>query len=119
MKTSTIKLKLVLSIGVVLMLSILVGCKIESTNSITFWVFYNETQCSDPWGTYDLMDNEKKRVITAYFKNKGVEILKIKFNKNNIHPACALCPCTTGTIILSEIKKEHLLVMKEDGFAQY
>lgn len=97
----------------VLLLLITWGCEKEP---LTLWAVYDETACSDPWGAHAVPDEVKGKNITAYFADKGIEILEVKFDKGHVHLPCAMCVCTTGTAILCKIKRAHLGLIEEEGF---
>jgi hypothetical protein len=79
------------------------------------WVFYNETQCGDPWERTN--NNEVlKNNITEHFKSKGVRIFEIEIFTDASAQGCTACHCTTGRVIKVKVKNRDVDSMEANGF---
>lgn len=81
----------------------------------TTWVYYNETQCSDKWGTYKNNEDLKEK-ITSYFKSKDVSVYDVDFLIVSTPATCLSCTCVTGKKIKLKIIKNNLSTLQEEGF---
>lgn len=81
----------------------------------TKWLYYNQTQCADKWGSYTNNEDLKLK-ITEYFDSKGIDVYDIEIFSNGTPDACLDCTCKTGRRIKLKIMKRNLDEMKEEGF---
>jgi len=100
-------------IGVLLLtLALFLQC---SKSGKTKWLYYNQTQCADKWGSYTNNEDLKLK-ITEYFDSKGIDVFDIEIFSNGTADACLDCTCRTGKRIKLKIMKRDLDEMKEEGF---
>lgn len=100
---------LVVLIGLVLVFS---NC--AKTGKV-YWVYYNQTQCADKWGSYTNNEDLKLK-ITSYFDSKGVDVYDIEIFSNGVADACLDCTCKTGKRIKLKVRKRDLDEVKQEGF---
>ena len=110
------KSKLIVYILFLLLVSVFVtNCnKQQSTNIIR--VYYNETKCSDKWGSSNIPENEKKQNIIMYFENLGIRIYDIQIVNDGTSEECKACFCKTGYRIHCKINKDDLSKFKTENF---
>lgn len=72
----------------------------------TTWVYYDETECSDPWGVTsdDISEKEKKQVIEDYLKENNLKVYKTEISNEREPEGCKSCFCKTGVIIKCKVK---------------
>jgi hypothetical protein len=98
--------------SLVLILCVFIQC---AKTGKTKWVYYNQTQCADKWGSYT--NNEDLKIkITEYFASKGVDVYDVEIFSNGTAEACLECSCLTGKRIKLKIMKRDLDELKEEGF---
>lgn len=84
----------------------------------TAWVYYNETYCADAWGQNTVPEDEKKKNIEKYFKDKGIKIFKVEITDDGTLDLCESCGCKSGKRIKCKIKEDDVESMKKAGFYQ-
>ena len=89
----------------------------DCTNSILkSCVVYEQTNCSDPWGHYDLEIEEIIDNLTVYFDELGVKLHDVFHDEFGIIQNCYGCGCTTGRRFWVKVKKSDISTMVEEGF---
>ena len=83
----------------------------------TYWLWYDQTLCSDKWGTYK-NNEDLKRVMLEYFDSKSIKVYDIEIFSNGTVDGCLSCSCKTGKRIKLKVKKRDLKAIKEEGFYQ-
>lgn len=82
---------------------IFISCATSFSDKI--WVFYNETQCSNPWPIDNDTSTETK--VQQYLNNNGIQVFDIKIATYFSGPFCESCLCSTGRNI-------YVLVLNSD-----
>lgn len=93
------------------------SCSKDDSNE-GFFVLYNQTYCSDPWG-YAEDNNKLATKIKSYFKSENIEIFNLNFDNKGISEDCFACSCISGKRIIAKINKNDLDHFKEYGFQEY
>ena|SRR5688572_28335716 len=81
----------------------------------TSWVYYNQTQCADKWGSYTSNEDLKSK-ITTYCDSKSIEVFDIEIFTISEADACLDCTCKTGRRIKLKVMKRDLDEIKTEGF---
>ena len=78
-------------------------------------VFYNETQCADPW---ENATNEKDKIenVKTFINSLGIQPISINIDQNGEAQACLACACLTGNRIIVKIHKDEVETLKSHGF---
>ena len=84
----------------------------------TAWVYYNETWCADKWGQSTVSEDEKKKNIKKYFKDKGIKIFQVEITNDGVLQTCFSCGCTTGKRIKCKVEEKEVEAMKNENFYQ-
>jgi hypothetical protein len=84
----------------------------------TVWMYYDETYCYDPWGHFDVLEQEKKVNIENYFNDLNVEVFEIEISEENLPDDCFSCGCHSGFTIKCRILLEGVNVLINEEFYQ-
>jgi len=88
----------------------------EAMANCNVWVYYDETQCSDKWGSAYVSENEKKQNVTMYLENLNIHIYDILIVNDGMPEFCSACSCKTGFRIHCKVKKDDLSKIKTEKF---
>lgn len=83
-----------------------------------FFVLYNQTYCSDPWGYAD-NNNDLADKIGDYLNAENIEIFDIKIDNKGTPQLCNACMCLSGKRIIAKVSKDDLNSIMEYGFQEY
>ncbi|MDY0368762.1 MAG: hypothetical protein WCR58_01745 [Bacteroidales bacterium] len=86
--------------------------------SDTTWVYYDETYCADPWGYNTVSDNEKKKNVEKYLKDKSIKVFKIEITHDGVQENCFACGCKTGKRIKCKVKESDKGTILNEKFYQ-
>jgi hypothetical protein len=86
----------------------------EQSFSDKIWVYYNETQCSNPWPIDASLSTESK--VQDYLNTNGIQILDTKIITYHSGPFCEACHCSTGRKIFVLILKSDFENIQKLGF---
>lgn len=98
----------------ILGINLIVGCEGESESNLIS-VFYNETQCSDPWG----FSNEDPQLIEnleVYFDSLNVTLFEIEIVDLDLQIVCSACDCPSGRRINALVEDDQLDIVTGKGF---
>jgi hypothetical protein len=84
----------------------------------TVWMYYDETYCYDPWGHFDVLEQEKKVNIENYFNDLNVEVFEIEISEENLPDDCFSCGCHSGFTIKCRILPEDVNSLINEEFYQ-
>lgn len=93
----------------------LLSCSSDDDAGDTILVLYNQTYCSDSWGTAET-DTDLADIIKNHFQSVNIEIYDVSIDNNGTPESCLACSCLSGKRIILEIKKEDINFIKEHGF---
>ena len=88
---------------ILLFLFFLVSC--EKIPGDKAWVYFNETQCANPWPIDNSASTESK--VQAYLETNGIQIFDNRIEIFSKGPFCEACHCSTG-------RKIYVLILKSD-----
>ena len=78
--------------------------------------FYEETQCSDPWGTGKTLDDRIAK-LEAYLTEQNIRWRSIQIKQEiDFRPFCRGCDCETGYTFFVTIEEKFLEQIEEIGF---
>jgi hypothetical protein len=101
------KINFVPGIAAVLILFIAIfvaGCN-KSSN--VRWVYYDETNCADPWAFTNNNEQLKNNVVN-YLDGEGVKVFEIEIFRQQPAETCPECTCKTGRQYKLKIKRSDL-----------
>lgn len=78
-------------------------------------VYYNETQCADPWENAPI-ENDKLDNVKTFINSLGIQPVSIRIDQSGEAQACAACACLTGNRIIVKIHKDEVEKLKSHGF---
>ena len=91
---------------------IFISC--ATTFSDKIWVYYNETQCSNPWPIDNSTSTEAK--VQQYLNTNEIQVFDIKIVTYFSGPFCEACHCSTGRKIFVLVSKSDLENIQNLGF---
>ena len=86
------------------------------------WLYFDETSCLYPWGTFKQDGTEDDKITEAVKKILGdqdIKVIKIKIEKDKVLPGqvnCMACYCKTGRRIHCRVYKKDVTAMQNNGF---
>jgi len=90
-------------------------CENDSEEMIYTQLFFNETQCANPWG-----NNSEKSIIKDYLISEGVHPIEIY--KKQVKPSgttvCLACICADGWLVYIKVKSEEIDAALKLGFVE-
>ncbi len=84
----------------------------------TTQMYYDETYCADQWGQNTVSDDDKKKNIEKYLKNKDIKIFKVEITNDGTLELCFACSCKTGKRIKCKVKESDIESMQNEKFHQ-
>ncbi|MDQ3192911.1 MAG: hypothetical protein M3Q58_15070 [Bacteroidota bacterium] len=81
-------------------------------------VFYQSTNCDDPWG-YAETSETTASIVKTYFRHLGMKLYNVGLDNNGTINNCYSCKCASGIRICAQIDEQDLLSMMENGFVPY
>ena len=91
---------------------------VEAAAVDTVWVFYDETYCSDPWGVFNVVEQEKLNNIKNYLIDLNIEVLEIEISEENAPDDNFGCGNKSGFVIKCKINIEDLNQLIAEDFYQ-
>jgi len=96
-------------------------------NSDETEMYYDETQCADPWYEFFNKDEfiplKKEEKLKKYLENRNIEVLEVAYVKSarNVDIICSACKCFTGYRFYVKLKdkEEYVKKLKSMGFVRY
>lgn len=109
------------TIGILSCLLVFISC--SSNDRIEIDSFYwNQTMCSDPWGTNGSDSNSATTsAIAFYLMERGISNIKVVSYENTLPDnvsTCTACHCPNGIVIQVDVGKGQIKKMEKIGFFQ-
>ena len=91
-------------------------------------LFYNETQCADPWYEFfnkkEYVSLDKAEKLKLFLISQDIEVLQIAYVKdeNGTGLICEACKCFTGSrfyVKIRENRKDDLQKLQQFGFLRH
>lgn len=118
---------------VILLLVGMISCSKDANDLFSFdlaegeiQMFYNETQCADPWSDIEVEDSigsqdQKISMLLAYLDQIGVNVLAAGYDYNETNAlACLECHCQTGGVYVIKVYEDLNVIqtLRQLGFIQ-
>ncbi|MDX1651883.1 MAG: hypothetical protein R3277_05290 [Brumimicrobium sp.] len=79
-------------------------------------MYFQETQCANPWDFYSTDEEEYLNKIEAYLESKGIEVLRILRKMNGPEIVCMACSCPSGATIYIQTTNSDVIKAENQGF---
>ncbi len=82
--------------------------------------FWDQTKCSDPWGTGENNSNEETSLaVTDFLESEGITVIEVRFDVNStLDTYCESCGCGTGQRVIVSVAEEDQNRMNRYNFHQ-
>lgn len=70
------------------------------------WVLYEESYCSDPWGTEFEDENAKLKAVKEYLNEMDIRTFKVEAGADIEKSVCNSCECGNGGVIRAKVHED-------------
>lgn len=89
--------------------------KLPTDDAIT--IYWNETQCADPWASGQSSDLKTVTEMINYLKDQNIDVYTVLINEiEQTEPVCEACNCASGREFVLKIDPTDLIKATELGF---